>query len=88
VLVSRAALLASISRVGYAIALSGAIVLVGRWLWQYPLASLTVHSATNHAAARGAWLIGTSQLRDTGIAILVVGGVIALGSWVVRAISR
>jgi hypothetical protein len=88
VLVSRAALLSSISRVGYAIALSGAIVLVGRWLWQYPLASLAVDSATNRAAVRGAWLIGTTQLRDTGVEILVVGGVVAISSWVVRAISR
>jgi hypothetical protein len=88
VLVSRAALLASISRVGYAIALAGGIVLVGRWLVQYPLASLTVDSGTNRAAVRGAWLIGSSQLRDTGIAILVVGGVVAVGSWVVRAVTR
>jgi hypothetical protein len=88
VLVSRAALLASISRVGYAIALSGGIVLVGRWLVQYPLASLAVDSGTNRAAVRGAWLIGSSQLRDTGIVILVVGAVVAVGSWVLRAVTR
>jgi hypothetical protein len=88
VLVSRAALLASISRVGYAIALAGGIVLVGRWLVQYPLASLAVDSGTNRAAVRGAWLIGSSQLRDTGIVILVVGAVVAVGSWVARAVTR
>jgi hypothetical protein len=88
VLVSRAALLTSVSRAGYAIVVAGAVVLLARWLLQDPLASLAGSGATNHAAVRGAWLIGTSQLRDTGIIILAVGGVVAVGSWGLRALSR
>jgi hypothetical protein len=87
-LMSRAKWTVSLSRVGYAILIAGGIVLVGRWLLQYPLASLAVDSGTNRAAVRGAWIIGTSQLRNTGIGILVVGGVVAVGSWVARALAK
>jgi hypothetical protein len=86
-LMSRAAWTVSLSRVGYAILIAGGIVLVGRVLLQYPLAALAVDSAADRAAVRGAWLIGTSQLRDTGIGILVAGGVVAVGAWVVRALT-
>jgi hypothetical protein len=87
-LMSRATWTVSLSRVGYTIVLAGAIVLVGRWLAQYPLASPAVGSGTDRAAIRGAWIIGTSQLRDTGIIILVVGAVVAVGSWALRVLTR
>ena len=88
ILVSRARWAVSVSRAGYAIAVAGVVVLVGRVLVQYPLASAAVGSGTDRAAVRAAWLIGSSQLRDTGIEILVAGGVVAVVSWGLRALSR
>jgi hypothetical protein len=87
-LMSRARLLVSLSRTGYAIALAGAVVVAARYLVQFPLASLAVDSGTARAGVRGAWLIGSTQLRDTGIELFVIGAVVAAGSWVVRALSR
>jgi hypothetical protein len=87
-LMSRARLMVSLSRAGYAIALAGAVVIAARYFVQFPLASLAVDSGTARAAVRGAWLIGTTQLRDTGIELLIAGAVVAVGSWVARAVTR
>jgi hypothetical protein len=87
-LMSRARLPVSLSRAGYAIALAGAVVLAARALLAHPLADLAVGSSTNRAAVHDAWLIGSTQLRDTGIELLIIGAVVAVGSWVVRALTR
>ena len=68
----------ALSRIGYALVVAGAVVLAGRALAQYGLADGLVSSSTDRAAVRAAWLIATDQLRGTGEAILIAGGVVAL----------
>jgi hypothetical protein len=73
--------LRAIAYVGVCLAVCGGILLAARALIAPALAdSLTPASEpVNRAAVRAAWLVGTTQLRDTAIIMLVVGVVLLIG---------
>jgi hypothetical protein len=76
----------ALSRVGYSLALAGAIALAVRYLLQYPLAAAFVTSSTDRTAVRGAWLIATSNAETLAIEVLIAGAVVAVVGWVLRAV--
>jgi hypothetical protein len=78
----------ALSRIGYSLAVAGAIALALRYVLQYPLSAVFVTSSTDRTAVRAAWLIGTSDARTLGIEVLIAGAVVAVVSWVQRAVSR
>jgi hypothetical protein len=78
----------ALSRIGYSLAVAGVIALALRYVLQYPLSAVFVSSSTDRRAVRAAWLIATSDARSLGIEVLIAGAVIAVISWVLRAISR
>jgi hypothetical protein len=77
-----------LSRIGYSLAAAGAIALLLRYVLQYPLSGLFVASPTDRTAVRAAWLIGTGDAESLALEVLIAGAVIAVISWVVRAVSR
>jgi hypothetical protein len=77
-----------LSRIGYSLALAGAIALALRYVLQYPLSAVFVSSSTDRTAVRAAWLIGTSDARTLAIEVLIAGAVVAVISWVLRAVTR
>jgi hypothetical protein len=78
----------ALSRVGYSLAVAGAIALALRYVLQYPLSAVFVSSSTDRSAVRAAWLIGTSDARSLALEVLIAGAVVAVISWVLRAVSR
>jgi len=78
----------ALSRIGYSLAVAGAIALALRDVLQYPLSAVFVSSSTDRTAVRAAWLIATSDARSLAIEVLIAGAVVALVSWVLRAVSR
>ncbi len=78
----------ALSRVGYSLAVAGAIALALRYVLQYPLSAVFVSSSTDRTAVRAAWLIATSDAQTLAIEVLIAGAVIAVVSWVLRAVSR
>jgi hypothetical protein len=60
-------------RVGVCLTLVGAVVLVLRAVIAPPLANALVASSTYRPAARAAWTISTTELRDIAIGMIVVG---------------
>jgi hypothetical protein len=80
--------LPALSAIGLRLLVAGAVVLGARAALEYALADLSVHSATDRAAVRAAWLIGSSTLRSEAIWLLVGGAVVAAGSWVLRLATR
>jgi hypothetical protein len=66
----------ALGRIGYALAIAGAVMLGVRTLIRYPLADGVVSSATDRAAVRATWLISSGQLRVEAIGLLVVGAVV------------
>jgi hypothetical protein len=78
----------ALSRVGYSLALAGAIALALRYVLQYPLSAVFVSSSVDRTAVRAAWLIGTSDARTLGVEVLIAGAVVAVVGWVLRAVSR
>ena len=78
----------ALSRIAYGLLIAGGAVLGLRAGLQFPLADAVVHSAGDRAAVRGAWLIATVALRSEAIGLLVAGGVLAVGSWLARALGR
>jgi hypothetical protein len=77
-----------LSRVGYSLAVAGAIALALRDVLQYPLSAVFVTSSTDRSAVRAAWLIGTSDARTLAIEVLIAGAAVAVVSWALRAVSR
>ena len=78
----------AVSRIGYALLIAGAVVLGLRAGLRFPLAAAVVHSGAERAAVRAAWLIATVGLRSEAIGLLVAGGVLAVASWLARALRR
>jgi hypothetical protein len=68
----------AVRRVGYCLLVVGAAVLVARALLAPALADALVSGSTYRGAAHAAWTIATTELRDTGIVILVCAGVLIL----------
>lgn len=64
-------------RAGYCLIAVGALVLALRWLGGLVLADTLVaaSAASVRPAARAAWTIATSDLRDTAVAVLIAGAV-------------
>jgi hypothetical protein len=79
VLVARGWRAVVVVRIGVCLILVGAAVLVGRAVVAPALADALVSSSTYRPAARAAWTIGTTELRDTAVAILIAGGALLIG---------
>jgi hypothetical protein len=77
-----------LSRIGYTLVVAGAIALALRALLQFPLAAVFVASPTDRSAVRAAWMIGTSDARTLAIGVMIAGALVAVISWVVRAVAR
>lgn len=68
--------------IGLAIALAGAVVLVGRLILAAQVADSLSAEASMHAPIKTAVLIVTSILRDVALGSIVVGIVLAAGAWI------
>ncbi len=78
---------ATLSRIGYCLILAGALVLIARPLLRSPIADALVSGSIDRTAVGAGWMIATSQLRNLGEAVVVGGGVVAVVSWALRALS-
>lgn len=67
---------AAVRRVGICLTLVGTLVLVLRAVIAPQLADALVASSTYRPAARAAWTISTTELRDLAIGMIVVGGLL------------
>jgi hypothetical protein len=73
--------LRAIAYVGVCLAIAGGLLLAARALIGPALADALVPASApaNRAAVRATWLIGSTQLRDAAIILLIVGGVLLIG---------
>jgi hypothetical protein len=73
--------LRAIAYVGVCLAICGGILLAVRALIGSALANALVPASApaNRAAVRATWLIGSTQLRDVAIILLIVGGILLIG---------
>jgi hypothetical protein len=68
----------AVRRVGYCLLAVGVVVLMARRVLAPALANALVSASTYRQAARAAWTISTTELRDVAVTILVCGGVLVL----------
>jgi hypothetical protein len=76
VAIARGWRVAAVRRVGICLTLVGALVLVLRAVIAPQLANALVADATYRPAARAAWTISTTELRDMAIGMIVVGALL------------
>lgn len=79
---------AAVRRVGICLTFVGVLVLVLRAVIAPALANALVASSTYRPAARAAWTISTTELRDIAIGMIVVGGLLFAAGLADAAASR
>jgi hypothetical protein len=78
----------TLSRIGYRLVFSGAIVLLVRWVFQFVFADLVATLGADRAALRAGWMGVTADLRTLALGVLVAGAIVAVASWGQRLVSR